>query len=127
MNLLLFLFAIPFAVIIFSIIIQKIIDSPILVALAVLSTFIVIAAVTSNDTYFILAVIYAILAYITAILTRLIKRIIERCGNNDNQSFIDLNNSIYETTETGTDNNCYRRNNNEIIINKNNMNKKCWR
>ena len=126
MNLLLFLFAIPFAVIIFSIILQKIINSPILCALAVFSTFIIIAAETSNDTYFILAVIYSILSYITAILARLIKNIMDRCGSN-NQNLIDLNNSIYTAAEAESDNSCYRKNKDEIIINKNNMSRKCWR
>ena len=126
MNLLLFLFAIPFAIVIFSIILQKLINSPILSALAVFSTFIIIAAETSNDTYFILAVIYSILSYITAILARLIKNIIDRCGSN-NQNLIDLNNSIYTAAEAESDNSCYRKNSDEIIINKNNMNRKCWR
>ena len=76
MNLLLFLFAIPFAVIIFSIIIQKIINSPILVALSVFSVFIVIAAALQDDTYFIAAAIYTILAYIFAATVRLINNII---------------------------------------------------
>lgn len=125
MNLLLFLFAIPFATIIFSIILQKIINSPILVALAIFSIFIIIAVTTSNETFFILAVVYAILAYIAAISTRLINRIIERCGNN-NQSIIDINNSIY-SNEVENENNCCRKNTDEIIIDKNNVNRKYWR
>ena len=124
MNLLLFLFAIPFAVIIFSIILQKLINNPILVAFATFSIILLIAAITMDEIYYILAIVYTVISYIAALLTRIVKNIIDNCGNNitnwNNQILQnDLNNVIESNNEYN--------NKSDIIIEKNNMNRKCWR
>ena len=130
MNLLLFLFAIPFAIIIFSIILQKLIHSPTLVALAVFSIFIILAITVFDETFFILAVIYAILAYITAVLTRIVKSFISRCVNNQQAcscSIVDNVNSQDEISlSEGQHNNGYCERN-DMVIDKRNVNRKCWR
>ena len=133
MNLLLFLFAIPFAIIIFSIILQKLIHSPTLVALAVFSIFIILAITVFDETFFILAVIYAILAYITAVLTRIVKSFISRCVNNQ-QAYscgivdnINSQNEISLSSEGEQNSGCCNCEGNDMVIDKRNVNRKCWR
>lgn len=132
MNLLLFLFAIPFATIIFSIILQKLIHSPILVALAAFSIFIILAVTVFDETFFILAVVYAILAYIAAVFTRIIKSIIDRCSNNQQSCSCGIIESINthneaNVSEEQNNNNYCDCERNEMIIDKRNMNRKYWR
>lgn len=105
MNLLLWLFAIPFAVVIYSIILQKIISSPILAALSVFAVFLIVAIVQENSTLYIVSIAYAILSYITAVLTNLIRRIINRCsyGNNEATSFNSINNLALEVNKDTLD------------------------
>ncbi|MBQ3409451.1 MAG: DUF2651 family protein [Clostridia bacterium] len=127
MNLLLLLFAIPFATIVFSIILQKIINSPILVALAAFAIFIILAVTIFDESFFILAVVYAIIAYLSAIITRLIKTIIRKCNNgnhnNSNVDNIEINNDLNDENT----NNYYGCTKSEIIVDKNNMNRRYWR
>lgn len=126
MNLLLFLFAIPFAVIIFSIILQKVINNPILVAFATFSIIILVATITTEEIFYILAIVYTIISYIAALLTRIIGNIINNCGNNISQT--NWNNQILQSNQNNVveSNNEYN-NKADIIIEKSNMNRKCWR
>lgn len=118
MNLLLFLFAIPFATIIFSIILQKMINNPVLVAFATFSVFLLIAVTTLDETYYILTIVYAILSYIAAITTRIVGNLINRCVNN--QGNVMTSESINEYSNNVCDKS-------DIIIEKNNMNRRYWR
>jgi len=132
MNLLLFLFAIPFAVIIFSIVLQKLVNSPILVAFATFSVFIILALTVFGESFFIFSVVYAIISYVAAVLTRIIGNFIERCCNNGHQGncgiieTINSNNDLNLSVESNNNNycDCERK---EMIIDKRNVNKKCWR
>lgn len=118
LNLLLFLFAIPFATIILSIILQKLINNSILVAFATFSVFIIIAVITMNETYFILTIVYAILSYIAAVTTQIIEKLRNRCISS--QDSISNN---YISNEY-TNNSCDKS---DIVIEKNSMNKRYWR
>lgn len=100
-TLLLIFFALPIAVIIISIALQKILKNPFLVAAIIFAIFLVVTFVIGNLIFLVATIAYAILAFITAIITNIICRIIkkldececrrERCGcsnrrNNDNST-----------------------------------------
>ena len=78
MNTLLLLFAIPVAVIILSIVLQKILRCPILVAATFFFFFLIVAFAVFDSSFLIYVIIYTILAYVTAVLTRLFCNLIAR-------------------------------------------------
>ena len=123
MNLLLLLFVIPFSTIIFSIVLQRLIKCPILVALTAFSVFLILAVTVFDETFFVLAVIYAVLAYVSAVLSKIIKKIINRYVVN-----MDNSDTNYISDNDPTDANagcgCSRS---EIIVDKNYGNKRFWR
>lgn len=65
---LLIIFSIVFATIIFAIILERIINCPVLVGFAFFSIFLIVAAVLNNTTYIIIAIALGILAFIVAFL-----------------------------------------------------------
>lgn len=88
MNILLIFFALPVAVIIFSIILQKISKCPIIVASIIFAIFLVITFVINNLNFLIATIVYTFLAFITAFIVMLLCRInnficcnTNRCGN----------------------------------------------
>lgn len=87
MNLLLF-FAFPIATIIFSIVLQKILRNPILVALTIFAAFLIVTFTAFDESFLIYTILYTILSYITAIITRLARRIFRRllCPQNENEN-----------------------------------------
>ena len=90
-NLLIF-FAIPFAVIIYSIALQKILKCPYLVAAITFSTFLIITFALSNLNFLIAGIIYTILSFVTAYITMLVNRYL-RQRNNDNDNNNNNNNN----------------------------------
>ena len=75
MNMLLLIFfALPIAVIIVSIALQRILKSPILVAAIIFSIFIVVTFIVADLNLLIATIIYTIISYITAIIVCLICR-----------------------------------------------------
>ena len=92
MNIL-FLFIFPIAIILISIVLQKLLNSPILVAIPVFAVFLILAYTVYTTDFIIYVIAYTIIAYITAQLVKLfccIKNRI-RCsgesmcpGSNDN-------------------------------------------
>lgn len=83
MNTLLNFFAFPIAVIIISIILQKILDNPIAVAAAIFAFFIVITFAFFDETFLIATLVYTILAFITAFL---VSRICDDNHNHNNSN-----------------------------------------
>ena len=81
MNILLIFFAFPIAVIIISIILQKILDNPIAVAAAIFAFFIVITFAFFDETFLIATLVYSILAFITAFL---VSRLCDDNSNSNN-------------------------------------------
>ena len=75
-TLLLIFFALPIAVIIISIALQKIFKNPFLVAAIIFAIFLVITVAIGNFIYLIATIAYTILAFITAVITCIICRII---------------------------------------------------
>ena len=104
MNLFIF-FALPLATILLAIVFQKILRSPILVAITFYAIYLIVAFVEFSDTLaeaIIAAIIYTIIAYITAYIVMIICRLRRRfchcrreeaennrrcgCGNSDRSS-----------------------------------------
>ena len=81
MNILLFAFALPVAVVIISIALQKILKCPFLVAGIIFSIFLVVTFAINNLSLLIVTIIYTLLSFITALLTSLICRIKNNCMN----------------------------------------------
>lgn len=81
MNIGLIFFAIPIAVIIFSIALQKVLHSPILVGLIIFAIFLVITFAINDMTWLILTIVYALIAWITAYIVELICRCYHRFRN----------------------------------------------
>ena len=82
-------FALPLATILLAIVLQKILRSPILVAITFFAIYLIVAFASFSDTLaeaLIAAIVYTIIAYITAyivmILCRCRRRISCNCGEN---------------------------------------------
>ena len=83
MNNLLLFFALPVATIILAVVLQRIIKSPILVALTAFAIYLIVAFSAFDETFLVFAIVYTILAFIAAVLYNFIKKLI-RCNNNNN-------------------------------------------
>lgn len=76
MNTLLIFFALPIAIIIISIALQKIFKCPFLIAGIIFAIFLIVTFAIGNLNYLVATIAYTILAFITAILTNIICRIL---------------------------------------------------
>jgi len=79
-NLLLF-FALPVATIILAVVLEQILDSPILVAATAFAIYLIVTFAAFDESFLIFALIYTILAYIAAVIARIIKCLIRRSDN----------------------------------------------
>ncbi len=104
MNTLLLFFALPVATIILAIVLQKLLCSPILVALTFFAVYLIVTFAVFDETFLIFAIVYTIIAYITATIARFIRRFI-RCQNNNNNDNNDDNDSCNDNEENDN-NNC---------------------
>ena len=131
MEILLLVFALPVAVIINSIALQKVLKCPPLVAGITFSIFLIITFVLNNLNILIITLIYTVISYITAVLICIIcNRVNERiktnnclCNENStNNNIISNNNHICEETF-----NCINSNGEPTRINviPNNINNNC--
>lgn len=78
MNILLIFFALPIAVIIISIALQKILKNPLLVAAIIFAIFLIVTFVVNNLNFLIAAIVFAIISFITALITCIACRILNR-------------------------------------------------
>ena len=69
MNNLLLFFALPVATILLAIVFQKILCSPILVAITFFAAYLIVTFAVFDETFLIFAIVYTIIAYITAAIT----------------------------------------------------------
>ncbi|MBP3502503.1 MAG: DUF2651 family protein [Clostridia bacterium] len=83
MNFLLLFFALPVATILLAIVLQKILCSPILVAITFFAIYLIVTFAIFDETFLVFAIVYTILAYITAAIVRFLRRFF-RCQNNNN-------------------------------------------
>ena len=114
MNLLLIFFAFPIAVIIFSIILQKLLKNPILVAAFIFAIFLIVTFAVFDANFLIATLAYTILAFITAFL---VSRFCD-LEDDDNCSCSDNDNS---------NNSCNNVDNNDDVLGINNNNCGCGR
>ena len=82
MNGLLIFFAIPFAVIIISIALQKILKCPVLIAAITFAIFLVTTFIVGNLNILVAGIIYTLISFITAVLTCIICKILNTYRNN---------------------------------------------
>ena len=85
MNALLIFFALPIAVIIISIALQKIFKCPFLVAAIIFAIFLIVTFVIGNLNYLVATIAYTILAFITAVLTNIICRILRELDRREGE------------------------------------------
>lgn len=100
MNILLIFFALPIATIIFSIVLQKLLKCPILVAITIFAIFLIVTFAAFSAEFLVFAILYAILAFITAFITMIICEYLEnrrgshcwrRCRNNSDNCWRNCN------------------------------------
>ncbi len=109
MNDLLMFFAIPFAVVVISIVLEKLIKCPYLVAAIIFSIFLVIGIATSNTTLLIAGVVYMVISFVAAYLTMVICKILK--NNRYNISSV-LNTNNLNGTQVFDTNNVFTTNEN---------------
>ncbi len=78
----------PIAVIIFSIALEKLLNSPVLVSAIIFIIGLIIALVffSGNTNAIIAVIVYAIIAFITALITRFILNFFDNDNNNNNNN-----------------------------------------
>lgn len=106
MNTLLLFFALPVATIILSIVLQKILDSPILVALTFFAIYLIVTFAAFDESFLVYAIVYTILAYLAATLTRFITNFINNNDddNDDDNSSCNCGSNRNEIEEIPTNN-----------------------
>ena len=105
MDILLLFFALPISTIILSIVLQKILKCPILVAATFFAIYLIVAYAIFDSSFLIFVIVYKILAYVTAVLTRLICNIIERINQINNNCDSNCNNGCNNNCNTNTNTN----------------------
>lgn len=117
MNILFFVIF-PIAVILISIVLQKLLKSPILVAILIFAVFLILAYTVFTPEFLLNAIIYAIIAFITAAIFKLICSLRRRiscnifnvcddtdsCNNNDDNDIETSIANIEESIESINDN-----------------------
>ena len=117
-TLLLIFFAIPIAVIIVSIALQKIFKCPFLVAAIIFAIFLVITFIVGNLIFLVATIAYTILAFITAVITKISCRIIRELDRRDLLTISSNGCNGVENELLTISTNC-RRNNNDDNDNDN--------
>lgn len=113
MNTLLIFFALPIAVIIFSIILQKLFKCPFIVASIVFAVFLIVAVVIGTFEAVIAAIAYTLLSLLTAYIVMLICRI---NWNRDTQNDVTV---INNNNNNGRTCSCNQTDNNTITVSAN--------
>lgn len=83
MNILFFI-VLPLVTILISIVLQKLLRSPILVAILVFAVYLILAFTVFTTEFLINAIVYTILAFVTAVVVRIICCLIGRINCEDN-------------------------------------------
>ena len=119
MNILLFFFSIPIAIIIISIALERLLDCPILVAAITFAVLLVIATILGSTAFLIAVIIYTIISFLAAWISKYIcrwLRNIRNCCNGNNVLTVNGRVNIPENANnncnqnnTGTFYGCYRR------------------
>ena len=128
MNILLFFFSIPIAIIIISIALERLLDCPILVAAITFAVLLVVAIILGSTAFLIAVIIYTIISFLAAWISKYIcrwLRNIRNCCNNNSNFYNNNGNNVFTVNgrvnipenannncnqnNTGTFYGCYRR------------------
>lgn len=125
MNTLLFFFAFPVAVIIFSIVLEKLLKNPIIVSSLIFAVFLILTFAVFDTNFLIATFAYTVLSFITALIVHLLddrddrrsricnllSSLLENTNNDNNDNICDTvedllgNNTSNQNSNTNT-NNC---------------------
>ena len=105
MNTLLLFFALPVATIILAIVLQKILNNPLLVAATFIAIYLIVTFAAFDASFLVYAIAYTILAYITAVLTRIICRLLKMLANQNNCTYRVTERPITISTNLSSDGN----------------------
>ena len=112
MNTLLVFFSFPIAVIIFSIVLQKLLQSPLAVAAIIFAIFIVVTFAAFDETFLIATLVYTILAFLSALL-------VEKLNNENDISDDDIDTySTTSNTKSSNDDNILENHNCGFMYNR---------
>ena len=124
MNNLLVFFALPIATIILAAVLQKLIKSPILVALIFFAVYLIVTFAVFDSTFLVATIVYTILAFITASIVKFICCFLRNicCRNNRccNEEIINNSNFNVELLTSNTlanESECTCRNNTQNVFN----------
>ena len=123
MNVLLF-FVFPLATIIYSIVLQKLIKSPILVSLTIFATFLIVTFTAYDESFLIYTILYTALSYLVSIFTKLLRRLLMKLlDTQEDSASSDYSDSSIDVSESVCE--C----NNRLEYSKNNYfpSRKCWK
>ena len=128
MNILLFFFLIPIAIIIIFIALERLLDCPILVAAITFAVLLVVATILGSTAFLIAVIIYTIISFLAAWISKYIcrwLRNIRNCCNNNSNFYNNNGNNVLTVNgrvnipenannncnqnNTGTFYGCYRR------------------
>ena len=102
MNILLIFFAFPIAIIIFSIVLQRLLHSPLTVSAIFFAVFVVITFAFFDQNFLIATLAYTILSYITAVFISFLCNQNQNNGSGNNNNNNNDNGSCNTTTEKNT-------------------------
>ena len=117
-------FALPLAIILLSIVLQKILRCPILVAITVFAIGLIVSFVAFSSTLaeaLIATIIYSIIAFVTASIVRIICEGIQRFRRCNCNSNCICNNDENNNCECNNKNNCECNNNDNAIPTSNDI------
>lgn len=114
MNTLLIFFAFPLAVIIFSIILQKLLRNPVAVAAIIFAIFIVITFAAFDETFLIATLAYTIISFITAVLS---SRLFHHRNNCDTDDIVESLLELLQNNNNSNNNNENDDENNDNVLN----------
>ena len=131
-DILLIFFALPIAVIIISIALQKILKNPLLVAGVIFAIFLIVTFVIDNLMFLVATIVYTIISFITAFLVCLACRLLRQiraddnsrgntcnCGNND---LLTISSNCQSNNNGNGNNNCNNGVTARINVIPNNLN-----
>lgn len=126
MNNLLLFFALPIATILLSIVLEKIVRSPILVASAAFAIYLIVAFSVFDSTFLVFAIIYTILAFIAAFVAEQIFRRYRNYKHSNTES-LGTNDNNNGNNENHNNCNCTREVVTANLTNETTGNRSSWR
>ena len=125
MNNLLLLFALPVATIVLAIVLQKILNNPLLVAATFFAIYLVVAFSAFDSSFLVYTIAYTILAYITAVLVRMICNLLRMIANQNNCTYRVTERPITINTNLSSERNELTSNTTLLTSNNNSNSSNC--